>query len=444
MLSYKRTFAFIIILFIAFAIDCICDEIDSYTVGIYRNRNEHWQKKSKWSKNDVNGDLCGGIFREKQVLIQSPNFPNLYPKNANCEYVFYSPFVCANEFHIQFLDFQLEPSLNCSKDKIKIGRDEVLCGQVIGIMKYKTFNGALRIQFTSDPTIENKGFELLVTRLPCEMDQSTIEKSIKSSTNLPVTISLTVDSNNWTPKQNRIEPIETQTESIASNHSLENLSETSYIKPVCIKKGQSQLNRIWPNTFPPAKISPSFVSAPPTLPSCCINIYNQQTFYLISPNFPNLSRFRNDCLFYLERTHSNVCRLRIEFKYFLLGDWQQPQPNQCTHSYVEIDGSRFCGCKTGTIYRTQWGTSPKSIRFTNLQQYPGVQGFILEITQEPCPYRVTLTNQHLARSNQLLSTQNYLTQVNDPRRCSPKYISWLNFNTNHALLAKSICVRNFG
>ena len=95
MLLKKRTFAFISVIFIPlFVIDGISSEIqDSYTVGIYRNRNESGQKKSKWSKNYVNSDSCGGVFREKQVLIRSPNFPNPYKKYLNCEYIFYSPFV---------------------------------------------------------------------------------------------------------------------------------------------------------------------------------------------------------------------------------------------------------------------------------------------------------------------------------------------------------------
>lgn len=465
MLLNKLTFAFISLVFViqAFVIAGISSQTeDSYTVGIYRNQNENWQKKSKWSKNAMNIDSCGGIFREKQVLIRSPGYSiRNYPKNVNCEYIFYSPFVCANQFHIQFLDFQLEPSLSCSKDKIKIG-DEILCGQVIGIMKYKAINGSLNIQFTSDQTIENIGFELLVTRLPCETDD---DKSIKSSINLPTTISLTVDSGGWTPRQNSIEPTGKHTKSISLNRSLENQSQTTYIKPVCIKKGhaQPQLNGVWPDMqwpnaqwpnpysplpqvppSPPAINLPGFLpELPQTLPSCCINVYNQQTFYLISPGFPRLLHVPIDCLFYVERLHANVCRLRIEFKYFLLGS--PLEQLQCTHNFLEIDGQRFCGCKTGTIYRTQWGPSPKAIRFTNLVQQPGIQGFVLEITQEPCPYRVRLTNQpSLIRASQrLLPAQNYLTHINDPNRCSYNYFSWLNFNTNQDILAKSICIRNF-
>lgn len=464
MSSSTHTFAFVSLFIVnAFVIAGISSQTeDSYTVGIYRNRNGNdWQTKSKWSKNMVNSDSCGGIFREKQNLIASPGYPNRnYPKNVRCEYVFYSPFVCANEFHVQFLDFQLEPSLSCSKDNLRIG-DEVLCGQVVGIMKYKAVNGSLKIQFNTDQTIENKGFELLVTRLPCGTD--TVDKSMKPSANLPTTISLTVDSN-WTPTQNSIEPIAKQSdESIASNRSPENQSQTTFIKPVCVKKSQAQWNGAWPTDtqwpnaqwpnpyaplpLPPTSNLPGFLPQPPptqpSLPSCCINVYNQQTFYLISPGFPHSLRLPADCLFYVERLHANVCRLRIEFKYFLLGT--PLEQYQCTHNFLEIDGQRFCGCKTGTFYRTQWGPSPKPIRFTNLVQQPGIQGFVLEITQEPCPYRVRLTNQPSpVRAKQLLSTQNYSTNINDPNRCSYNHLSWINFNTNQDILAKSICIRNFG
>lgn len=441
----KRTFDFIpLLLVIILAVDLAFGQIDSYLIGIQRARSENPLKKSKWAKNMVNGDSCGGIFREKQVLIRSPKYPNKYPKNANCEYIFYSPFVCVNEFHIQFLDFQLEPSLSCSKDRLVIisGTDEVLCGQVIGIMKYKATNGTLRIKFMTDDTVENKGFELLVTRLPCTSDDSPEESINEPESVSPVSISPTFISRPVSiPRQNNVIPLQPQVK--ISNPGLESVTQSTILKPTCLK-GQAQSNGLWPNTIPQSTISPT-VPAFPTQPSCCINVYNQQKFYLISPGFPNVPRSASDCLFYIERFHTDFCRLRIEFKYFLLGDWQQRQQRQrqCTQSFLEIDGRRFCGCKTGSVYYTQWGSTPKSIRFSNVPQYPGIQGFILEVTQEPCPYRISSPIQNYLPLNPL-PAQNFLTHIDDPRRCSYNYLSWLNFNTNQELLAKSICIRNFG
>lgn len=58
---------------------------------------------------------CGGTFKSVQTTIQSPDYPNEYRPNSYCEYVFKSPFVCKNEFHIQFLFFSLESSKDCVK-----------------------------------------------------------------------------------------------------------------------------------------------------------------------------------------------------------------------------------------------------------------------------------------------------------------------------------------
>ncbi|XP_055305745.1 cubilin [Sitodiplosis mosellana] len=432
---FKRTFDFILLLLVMVtAFDYVLSQSDSYTIGIHQIKSANFPRK--WSRNELSSDFCGGIFRNKQVVIKSPRYPNKYPKNENCEYVFYSPFVCTNEFHIQFLDFQIESSLSCSKDKVLIGTDEVLCGQVIGIMKYKAINGTLRIKFISDETIENKGFELLVTRLPCSLNNSIDDGSFSESSThsvinipsskphlLPVTQIFPVQRQN-----NNVVPITSTLENVVANAEVESVPETTIVKPIC--SSQTQQHAAWPSSsFYPSPLALPVVSP---LPSCCTNVYNQQKFYLISPGFPNVP-FPNDCLFFIERIHPNICRLRIDFKYFLLGDWQQ---RQCTHSFVEIDGRRFCGCKSGTIYFTQWGPSPKPIRFANTLRFGGIQGFILEITQEACPYRSVAI--------QTLPVKSQLVHMNDPRRCSLNYISWLNHNTNQELLARSICIRNHG
>lgn len=396
---------FIFILFLL-NIHYASSQIDSYTIGIQQNKSG---TNSKWSKNKLNDDSCGGTFRDKQVVITSPRYPNYYSKNVNCEYVFYSPFVCTNEFHIQFLNFNLEPSLNCNKDKVLIGENKY-CGQVVGIMKYKATNGTLRINFISDNTIENKGFELLVTRLPCDSrDDNIIESSIINTSPIseqPIPI---INKNRF--RQNSIFSTNSQAIPTAPNPN----SESSIpIVSNCLKSTHN---------------IPQLTTS---LPNCCLNVYNQQKFYLISTGFPNGLQFYNDCLYFIERHHSNVCRLRIEFKYFFLGDIQQLH-SACIDSFLEIDGRQFCGCKTGSTYYTQLGQSPKSIRFSNVPRFGGIQGFVLEIVQELCPKRSFDS-----------SSSNQLIHMNDPRRCSLNYISWLNTNTNQELLAKSMCIRNFG
>lgn len=131
--------------------------------------------------------MCGGTFRGRQTTIESPRFPQNYPSNVRCEYVFQSPYVCKIEFHIQFLEFALESSPNCAKDRVAIGEREILCGKVIGIMKYTAENGVLRIVFTSDATVETDGFQMLITRLPCvSEDEAMVESEIDSGLGLTI------------------------------------------------------------------------------------------------------------------------------------------------------------------------------------------------------------------------------------------------------------------
>lgn len=373
----RRTFIFVIL---TLPIN-ISSQSDSFTTGIQQNRSTNPLKK--WIQNESEGS-CNEIYRDKQVVIKSPLYPNNYPKNQNCDYIFYSPFVCVNEFHIQFLDFQLEPSKSCSKDKLIIGGDELLCGQVIGIMKYTANNGTLRIKFISDKTIESKGFELLVTRLPCSLNDT--QGDTYDSSNIPGNHSNPPETVHLASKENNIVS--------------ENMPETLILRPNC-------LGRKWTDKSPQTTFVPALRIF--RQPSCCVNVYNQQQFYLSSPRFPNSAPFSSDCLFHIHRLHSGICRLRIVFKYFLLGDWQH-----CTYSFLEIDGRRFCGCKSGSIYNRHWkeGSSSKSIRFFNVLRYSGIQGFLLEITQEECPYRADASLPQ--KSNSLY--------VNDPRRRSFNYI----------------------
>lgn len=419
-------------------VNCKLIDLD-YFPKHYRNLNksEKSLRALNSNHNDLSvGDTCGGLFRERQVIIQSPRYPNFYPKNIHCEYKFYSPFVCTSEFHIQFLDFQLESSLTCSKDRLSIGSDEKLCGQIIGIMKYKAMNGFLQINFTTDATIENKGFKLLVSRLPCTTADNEIEINFNERTSTvvsPITISPYTGEAQTVSYPPRLDPIGIPTSAVGREqhvpsipmkpfHHVENVPVTSNYKPVC-------LSRRWPNRVPHNNIISTR-----TLPSCCINVYNQKRFYIISPGFPNSAADNyNDCLYFIEPSQPNICRLRIEFRYFYLGNWQN---RQCTQNFIEIDGQRFCGCKTGSVYYSHWSSAPKSIRFSNVAGFRGeIQGFVLDIFQEECPIR-------LSHSAIQWQPQHYQVSSNDPKRCSAKFLSWLQFNTNHALLAKSVCIRN--
>ncbi|KAI8124834.1 hypothetical protein FF38_12488 [Lucilia cuprina] len=125
-----------------------------------------------------------GVHKTRQTVLESPNYPNNYKPDTCWDYVIRSPYKCPTTFHIQFLDFYLESSNGCKNDYLAIGLEnadddmDVLCGQVVGIKKYHTPDGVLRLRFFADdsPWTTGKGFKLLITRLACEREELLLRK----------------------------------------------------------------------------------------------------------------------------------------------------------------------------------------------------------------------------------------------------------------------------
>jgi hypothetical protein len=65
------------------------------------------------------------------------------------------------------------------------------------------------------------------------------------------------------------------------------------------------------------------------------------------------------------------------------------QQGGCINNFVEIDGQRICGCKTNFVYETLWGYEPKVIRMRSVAgQFASPQGFVFDVIQEACPFKV--------------------------------------------------------
>lgn len=478
---------------------------------------QHYSRVHRNARNtEFDSAQCGGVFRQLQTTISSPGYPEAYEPNTACEYIFKTPFVCPNEYHIQFLNFSVETSKNCAKDRLQIGKTEILCGNVIGIMKYKANDGILRIKFMTDDKIETKGFRLLVTRLPCSGGEATTvfpvfqSTSDQDSINEDGTVGLHQNpETNYTLPENIIQaPIRSDRKIDKSNQYLPpnnggySPTGNGYLPPQYPPSNQnpggffppsgipnSNGNYPYPPSnvpgqYPPLNPYPSIGNYPqnpfpsygppgsfpinypnnnipfpqnpnqcipshnyppypqipiqPTIPPfthnvspkiqtfnnnnniperdpqddreiiedisnesqaqvfpaggavppCCCRPFNQRRFYLTSPGFPNRNNQNSDCLYHIERNHPGICRLRIEMKFFLLGN-HDPRFG-CVDSFLEIDGRRICGCNTGLRYVSQWGIGVKTIRFRSAAAFAqGIRGFVLDVIQEECPYRIS-------------------------------------------------------
>lgn len=238
-----------------------------------------------------NVHTCGSVIKnEKQFLIQSDYYLQQYPPNQICEFTLKSDSNCDNNFNFQFLLFDLELSRGCTKDRLEISNLDSLCGQGNGIREYRSKYGELKLKFITDFTNSGRGFQILVTKLPCAL--------------------------------------------LRNNN-------------------------------------------------CCVDSYHLRKFYIASPDFP-YNNARTDCIYKIYRANPNICRLRIHFKYFSNGYYYD-----CNSAFLEIDGRRFCGCKTGlsliSKFDKNWKNQPKIIRYRSGGENESFKGFLLEIIQDECP-----------------------------------------------------------
>ncbi|KAH8241108.1 hypothetical protein KR026_012400 [Drosophila bipectinata] len=467
---------------------------------------------------------CGlhGVYRQRQSLIESPNYPDNYPVNTCWDYVVRSPYRCPTKFHVQFLDFQLELSENCSRDYLAIGLQndgddkEVLCGQVLGIKKYHTPDGILRLRFLSDdsPWTTNGGFRLLVTRLACEredlvarglvdddeedVDGDTVQVSAKSppkklhqhlqhlhpqqqqqqplqeaslnftqanrfglpsafpqspvypagfypplNGGLPVQQSPPCNTQQQQQQlfeQQRIlqqqqllqqQFLQQQPQLLLPHQQqhqqqlLQQQQQSQFLlpqQPQQILQQQQELplisDQYQTSSFQPHPVtlkdydSQSLQQFGGQLDLCCASGFNQNHFYLSSPGFPRtvlnylLPNQQRDCVFYIEKSSPNVCRLRIQFKFFDFGQNSgglnggfsggfngglgggfaggvSGGLSNCNGDFIELDGQRYCGCRSGYVHKSHWQQGRKAIRMRIGQSSSTTSnGFLLEIFQD--------------------------------------------------------------
>ncbi|XP_058815565.1 uncharacterized protein LOC131679046 [Topomyia yanbarensis] len=505
---------------------------DFQMINLYEEveKNDNYSRVSWYVASERSSVECGGVFKRLQTELISPEYPDNYGDELRCEYTFKSPFVCSSQYHFQFLDFGLEPSRNCYKDRLVIGGEEILCGTVIGSKKYNSTNGILKVKFVTDGWGSDKGFRILVTRQPCDdnevvesstaytvystiqvSDETTLANSGLEDELLPPKKSFTVNSRqdippDFNPGNNGYLPPVTQnppsypinacpqpcnyySNCYPNNPGSVQPTYPSYpvypnypvipnyptypsypqIPGTIAPNNPTYPNGNYPtNNFPiypsypitpiypnpncqynPSVCSPNYptyptnngdgtnsiggappgyqptvkdpeielaenttsdqpqrqdIPPPPGLPPaipgiqrCCRNVYNQKRFYLVSPNFPSYQTANMDCYYQIYRYSPNTCRLIISFKYFLLGD----DRTGCSDAFLEIDGRRICGCRTGMVYTSQWSNLPKTIRVrSRINRFSNVQGFVLDVYQETCPYRYIRSHQPAAQDRQ--------------------------------------------
>ena len=113
--------------------------------------------------------VCGGMLFAPSGFIRSPNYPQPYKHKAKCVWKIRVPI--GNTITVNFTVLDIESSSGCRYDNVLV-RDGYndsaaqivrLCGASRPTTVFKSTGHTLYIAFTSDTSINGRGFELQYT-----------------------------------------------------------------------------------------------------------------------------------------------------------------------------------------------------------------------------------------------------------------------------------------
>ncbi|CAI2357829.1 unnamed protein product [Caenorhabditis sp. 36 PRJEB53466] len=124
---------------------------------------------------------CGGYLKSSNGSIASPNFPEMYPSSKTCVWEIEAP----EGYHIflNFTKFNVEGMrTECAYDYVKIGDSEKLCGEYHEPLLFTTPRNRVRIEFSSDSSVERDGFfaNFIADFDECQNDNAGCEHSCQN------------------------------------------------------------------------------------------------------------------------------------------------------------------------------------------------------------------------------------------------------------------------
>lgn len=113
---------------------------------------------------------CGGVLSGKNGIITSPNYPNNYPANSDCEWI-----VQVSPHHSIVLtleELDMEEFFNCAMDYLEATEEIYHNSSIIKLFKkcgtldintnntWRSLTNSVVLQFHSDKSVFGKGFKL--------------------------------------------------------------------------------------------------------------------------------------------------------------------------------------------------------------------------------------------------------------------------------------------
>ncbi|KAK4007614.1 hypothetical protein OUZ56_012768 [Daphnia magna] len=288
---------------------------------------------------------CNVVIQNLLFYLHSPLYPQHYPENIHCLYVFKKAFnVCSLEFEIR--DFYLEPTVDCSKDWLRIG-DRRYCGfhrpRKLFVAANKLQGQDVTIEFRSDSVYQFRGFYIIGRQIPCQLNSFYNPSFLKTSEQRPFRphVSFTVPF----PVSYPARPTTTAS-SLVFKHPGVN-SAPSLISPQHKIPPKYPTPRPYPPYFPPTYTSESPITHPtptqtfpplttPSFTYCDVR-FNTPEGEFQSMNYPQNYGPNLSCEIRFFPANESFCVLELYFQDFLL-----EQSKGCWKDALIIGGNRYC------------------------------------------------------------------------------------------------------
>lgn len=374
---------------------------------------------------------CGGVFSEETINIVSPGYPLGYPGGADCTYTIRrsDPSIC--QVQVNFHDSSLERSINCTKDRLQINGDR-LCGDLHGVRTYG-IDGDLKILFTSDLDKSGRGFNLTARQIRCgdtppvDYEDENIAADKQDLVDCyPVSQGYPVQSTPYPSFQLPNNPDGYRPSGFPPYNFQNNGRYPVETSPPVVPPFRQNYPTNIPNNIPYAPNTPRYpfyrpvpnipsnnygppdrANVPSRIPSynpfyrtpysqrpiypvppvsrqgfsqCCGQVYTDSHFLLVSPGFPRSQT--SDCIYTISRYSPLTTQMKLQFRYFWAGE---DTGTGCSGGYLEIDGTRVCGCKTGTVWTSVFSESETAKIIRLKLDYPFdrlFNGFVIEVIQD--------------------------------------------------------------
>ncbi|OTF84230.1 CUB domain containing protein, partial [Euroglyphus maynei] len=336
---------------------------------------------------------CDQTITRPVEYIRSPNFPNNYPVVTRCIYSILKSDTSVCQILLHLLSLDLEYTTGCRNDYLHIeSTGEKLCGRFsqpeVRVINYYGYSRDIRLIFNSDREITSSGFEVRIEQIP----NSCNEQQQSNVTTLNAMV-MAIGRQFQQQQQQR------QQQQLQQNHQPSTLLTTlplmtavtsSPLPTTPLERFNSDQPMLFASSVrPPQTIEPQALTnlnqttttliPGMTLPNrrICKTTTAMET-YFESDNFPLEYPSNLDCTYKIFRSNRNVCRLEIDFDEFNVGDEnyfgpgsnnqqstvrfdeylndniaerrerQRNRPvGECLNDFVEIDGIRYCGQRSG-------------------------------------------------------------------------------------------------